>query len=331
MAYPPYRSDRRPRRRRWLMILLSLTVIVVLMAILVSRQTDQRGTVEFYAAAEDASTLHDEASVIFGEVFASIGVVSRQDLTRRLNAVVEKATEASALLEIEVPSVVGVPYGTIVTASNSWMDGSVEVDRVIVGIMDGEIVSTAVSELQHALDQMRVGDVAYEQFVGSVASADDVPEFSPVVYVETDPTDPLKYNATNLVLRIQSAYALAPHRDVSVLGMTDPEAVGDREGIPLVPSSDTIGVTALVRNEGNEDETNVAVTLEVFNADTGDSSTMSDTVTDLKAGASTTVMFPDLDIVKGSLYQITLAVKINGDILPDNNEWEMKFIWNAES
>ncbi|MCL1595084.1 MAG: hypothetical protein M3132_12100 [Actinomycetia bacterium] len=306
-------------------------MIIVLMAILVSRQTDERGAVEFFAAAEDASTLHDEASVIFGEVFSSIGVVSRQDLTRRLDAVTSKATEASSLLDIEVPSVVGVPYGTIVTASNSWMDGSIEVDRVIVGIMDGEIVSTAVSELQHALDQMRVGDVAYEQFIDSVASEDDTANFSPIVYVETDPTNPLKYNATNLVLRIQSAYALAPHRDVSVLGMTDPEAVGDRDGIPLVPSSDTIGVTALVNNEGNEDEPSVAITLEIFNADTGESSTLSDVVTDLKAGSSTTVMFPDLDIVKGSLYQVTLAVTINGDILPDNNEWEMKFIWNTES
>jgi hypothetical protein len=331
MAYPPYRSDRRPRRRRWLMILLSLIAIIVLIALLASRQTDQRGTVEFYAAAQDAAVIHDDASKIFGEAFASIGLISRQDLTRRLETVVERTAEASALLDIDVPSAIGVPYGTMATASRSWTDGSLEVDRIVVGIMDGNIVATAVTELQRALDQMRVGDVAFEQFTDSIDEDEDVPSFSSVAYLANDPADPLKFNATNLVLRIQSAYALAPHRDVSVLGMTDPEAVGDRDGIPVVPSSDSIGVTALVTNLGNEDESSVTVALEIFNLDTSEKTQLSDVIDDLAAGASTAVAFANLDVEKGSLYQLKLTVTINADIAQDNNEWEMKLIWNAES
>ncbi len=331
MAYPPHRSDRRPRRRRWLTIALSLIVIITLIALLASRQTDQRGTVEFYAAAQDAAVIHDDASVIFGEALASIGVVSRQDLTRRLETVTERTAEASALLEIDVPSVVGASYGTMATASRSWTVGSVEVDRVVIGIMDGDIVATAVSELQNALDQMRVGDVAFEQFTDSLVDGEDVPSFFSVSYLTNDPADPLKFNATNLVLRIQSAYSLAPHRDVSVLGMTDPEAVGDRDGIPVVPSSESIGVTALVTNLGNEDEPTVTINLEIFNLDSGEKTQSSDIVEDLAAGASTAVAFANLDVAKGSLYQVKLTVRINGDIALENNEWEMKFIWNAES
>ncbi|MFV2000349.1 MAG: hypothetical protein ACC654_08325 [Acidimicrobiia bacterium] len=311
------------------MILLSLIAIIVLIALLASRQTDQRGTVEFYAAAQDAAVIHDDASKIFGEAFASIGLISRQDLTRRLETVAERTAEASALLDIDVPSSIGVPYGTMATASRSWTDGSLEVDRIVVGIMDGDIVASAVAELQLALDQMRVGDVAFEQFTDSID--EDVPSFSSVSYVGDDPADPLKFNATNLVLRIQSAYALAPHRDVSVLGMTDPEAVGDRDGIPVVPSSDSIGVTALVTNLGNEDESSVTVALEIFNLDSNEKTQLSDVIDDLAAGASTAVAFANLDVEKGSLYQLKLTVTINADIAQDNNEWEMKFIWNAES
>jgi len=331
MAYPPYRPDRRPRRRRWLSIALSLIVIIVLIAVLVSRQTDQRGTVEFYAAAKDAAGIHDEASMTFGEALASIGLISRQDLTRRLETVIDKTAEASALLEIDVPSVIGASYGTMATASRSWTDGALEIDRVVVGIMDGEIVATAVPDLERALDQMRVGDVAFEQFTDSIGAGQDVPSFSPVSYVASDPDDPLKFNATSLVLRIQSAYALAPHRDVSVLGMTDPEAVGDRDGIPVVPSSDSIAVTALVTNLGNEDESTVDVALEIFNVDTNEQTRLSEVIDDLAAGASSAVTFANLEVDKGSLYQVKLTVRINGDITLDNNEWEMKFIWNAES
>jgi len=331
MAYPPYQSDRRPRRRRWLTIVLSLIVIIALIALLASRQTEQRGTVEFYAAAQDAAAIHDDASVIFGDALASIGLISRQDLTRRLETVTERTAEATALLDIDVPSVVGVPYGTMATASGSWTSGSLEVDRVVIGIMDGDIVGTAVSELRNALDQMRVGDVAFEQFTDSLIDSEDVPSFSSVSYIKVDPADPLKFNATNLVLRIQSAYSLAPHRDVSVLGMTDPEAVGDRDGIPVVPSSDAIGVTALVTNLGNEDEPTVTVNLEIFNLDSNQKTQLSDVVEDLVAGASTAVAFANLDVEKGSLYQVKLTVRINGDIALENNEWEMKFIWNAES
>jgi len=58
---------------------------------------------------------------------------------------------------------------------------------------------------------------------------------------------------------------------------------------------------------------------------------LSDIVEDLAAGASTAVAFANLDVAKGSLYQVKLTVRINGDIALENNEWEMKFIWNAES
>ena len=53
--------------------------------------------------------------------------------------------------------------------------------------------------------------------------------FGPVAYI--DPTaDPLMYDAQNLVLKIQAAYNLAPHRNVGVVGTTLPEPVGERGG-----------------------------------------------------------------------------------------------------
>jgi hypothetical protein len=336
MAYPPYQSDRRVKSRRWLLIALSLTVVVVLIVFLASRQTDQRGTVEFFGAAEEATVLQESAAQTFGQALASIGVVSRQDLTRRLDTVVEKTAEADELLGVveNIPSDIGSSYGTMVTASASWVAGAEEIERVVVGIMDGDIVETAVPDLKRALDGLSVGDVGYELFIESVAEMPEASEelsFPPIRFVDPDPDDPGRFNATNLVLRIQAAYGLAPHHDVSISGTTDPGVVADRDGIPVVPFSDAIAIIALVTNEGNEPEIGVDISLKVINVDTGDVVSRSEVVAELDVGTSTSIRFDTIEIEPGGLYQANLTARINGDIDPTNNDWTMTFIWNAES
>jgi hypothetical protein len=334
MAYPPYRSDRRSKVRRWLLIAFSLVVIIALIAVIASRQTEQRGTAEFFTAADEAAGIHEVSSVAFGETLASIGVMTRQDLTRRLSQIVEAASEADALMDIGAPSSIGSSYGTFITSTASWLDGATEVERVILGIMDGAIVETAVADLQRSLDQLRVGDVAYGRFTDSLVetpNSAEIPDFQPIEYIALEESDPLRFNATNLVLRIQSAYSLSPHRDVSVSGMTDPEPVGERAGVPIIPFADKIGINALVTNAGNEDEGKITVDLEVFEVNADVVVTRTEVVDDLAAGASTTVLFDDLEIAAGGLFQAKLTVTVSGDINAENDVWELVFIWNAES
>ncbi len=334
MAYPAYRSERRLKRRRWLLIVLSLILIVVLIALLASRQTERRGTVEFFAAAETATGLHESGSRAFAETLGSVGLLTRQDLTRRLELIVESATAANEALRVEAPSVIGASFGTMTTATASWLQGAQGVHDVMVGIMDGDIVESAVPDLQRALDQLRVGDLAYQQFLDSLSAVPEgteLADFSPIEYINTKASDPLLYDATNLVLRIQAAYSLAPHRDVSVSGLMNPEPVGDRGGIPVVPFAESVAINAVIVNEGNEDEAAVAIDLEVLNVETNAVVTRSEVVDGLSAGASTTVLFENLDIKPDGLYQAKLTVTISDDIEPGNNVWKLVFIWNAES
>ncbi len=336
MDYPSYQSGRRPRSRRWLLVALSITVVVVLIVFLASRQTDQRGTVEFFGAAEQATVLEKSAAQTLDQALASIGVVTRQDLTRRLDSVVEESAEAEALIAAveNIPSDIGASYGTMVTASSSWTVGTREINRVVLGIMDGEIVETAVPDLQNALDLLGVGDAGYGLFLESVVEIPETVEaveFPPIRFIDLTPDDPFRFNATNLVLRIQAAYGLAPHRDVSISGSTEPAAVGDKDGIPVVPFSDSLAIIALITNEGNELETDVGVSLDVVDVDTGDIVSNSETIAQLDVGTSTTVIFDAIEIEPGGLYQAILTARINGDIDETNNEWTMTFIWNADS
>ena len=336
MAYRAYRPDRRSRRRRWLLIVLTLVAVVTVIALLASRQTEQRGTVEFYAAAEESSMSHASASESLYSTLERIGpLMTRQELTAMLEDIRVKAVEAHGMLPAEVPSSVGTAYGSITAASAAWVDGATAMERVVVGIMDGDIVEGAEGELQAAIDLLRVGDVGYEVFRGVAVSVDTtevmIPEFGVVRYVAIAPGDEQLYDAQNLVLKIQAAYNLSPRHNIGVVGSTDPVPIGDRGGVPLVPFSDTISIQAVVSNVGNEEEVDVPVELVVLDVDAGTSRTLTETVESLVAGASTTVLFSDLDIAPGGLYEVRLTATIPLDNDPDNDSWTLTFIWNEES
>jgi len=334
MAYRAYRSDRRPRGRRWLLIVVSLVAVISVTVVLASRQTEQRGAVEFFAAADESAELHVQASSELETALASIGVIERQVLVRQLERMALDAAEADLILDVEVPSSIGASYGTMTTASSAWSSGAADVRSTIAAIMDGTLVEGAQQQLERALDELRVGDMAHGLFLDTLSTVGDhvdLPVFSAVTYINLDTQDPLLYDAQTLVIRIQTSYNLSPHSDVAVVGMMEPSAIGDSDGIPVVPFSETLDVVAIVSNEGNEDEAAVSILLEIFNIDTGATISEVKEIRDLAAGASTTVTFTDVDITPGGLYQSKVTVTIDDDIDPDNNEWSMTFIWRSES
>jgi hypothetical protein len=335
MAYRAYQPERRQKWRRRFLIVLTLIAAIVIVAFLVSRQTEQRGTVEFFAAADESSMLHAEASASLEATLSQIGpLLTRPEVTRRLSDVTAKAAVADALLAMEIPSSIGNIYGPMATASSSWAAGAAEIERVILAIMDGELIEGPDRAMQEAIDLLRVGDTAHVLFRESLAEAPEdvvVPEIETVTYVNPAPSDPVVFDALLVSLRVSAAYNLTPIHDVGVQGMIDPEPVGDRDGIPLVPFGDALSIQAVVTNVGNESQTGVEVALELVSADSGEAHNDSVTVAELDAFASTTVAFSDLPVQPGGLFQATVTVTIVDDNNADNDQWTSTFEWNGES
>jgi hypothetical protein len=334
MTYRSFQPDRRRRRRRWLLIVLTFIAIIASIAYLVSRETEQRGTVEFFAVADEAAGLHGKAATELESALGAIGVTARQDLLSRFARVQATAAQADALLVVDVPTAVAGSFGQLSTASAAWLAGVTEVERVMTELMNGGSAETATTALGAAFDELRAGDKAYDLFMGSLADpieGIDIPTFPAVRYVNPEAQDALLYDPLHLVLNVSGSYELAPHHNVSVTGQLDPSPVGDRAGIPIVPFSESISVTAVVTNSGNEAEPSVSVELEIVNADTGDVETLVETIVDLGGGSSSSVMFPDLSITPGSLYQVKLTVRIAVDSRPDDDTWDIRFIRNEAS
>jgi hypothetical protein len=334
MTYRSYRPDRRFRRRRWLLIVLTFIAVIAVIAYLVSRETEQRGSVEFFAAADESASAHASNAMDLEAALASIGTAPRQDLTGRLERITAAAEEADAFLAVEVPSVVGAQYGFFSTASATWLSGVTKVEAALNSLMDGDPVDIATQELTAGLDDLRAGDAAYVLFLASIVDpidGVDVPDFPAIAYIDPDPQDVLLYDPTDIVLAVLSSYELAPHHNVGVTGQLDPSPVGDRGGIPLIPFSDAVAVTGVVTNSGNELETAIVVELQILNADTGETEALTQTIESLEGGASSSVTFPDLSITPGSLYQVKLTVTIVDDNRPEDDTWDLRFIRNEES
>jgi len=317
-------------------LLIALTFIAVIASIvyLVSRETEQRGTVEFFAVADEATDLHALAAMELESAFAAIGVTPRQDLIGRFARVTELAREADALLDVEVPSAATEPYSLLLTASSAWVSGVTDVEAVMLDLMNAGPADAAVGALSSAIDELRAGDTAYGLFLGSLndpIEGFDPASFPVITYINPSPRDVLLYDAVGLVLSVSASYELAPHHNVGVTGQLDPSPVGDRGGIPLVPYSETISVTGVVTNSGNESEAVVTVDLEIVNADTNELQTLTQTIADLGGGSSSSVTFDDLAVTPGSLYQVKLTVTIESDNRPEDDIWDIRFIRNEDS
>ena len=334
MTYRAYRPDRRFRRRRWLLIIVTLVAVVASIAFLVTRQTEQRGTVEFFAVADKVTEIHATAAMELEAAIGAIGVTDRQDLIARFQHISQLATDAHELLDVEVPLAVAESYGSLSTASVSWVSGVTEVERVMLALMNGGPGDDATSDLSAAFDELRGGDSAYELFLGSLTEPVedvDTSSFPPISYVNPSPLDPVLYDALNIVLRVSVSYELAPHHNVGVTGQLDPLPVSDRGGTPLVPFSETFGVIAVVTNTGNETAFGVAVVLELFNVDTNEFETLNEVVTEIAGGSATSVSFVELTVVPGDLYQVKLVVTIALDNDPQDDTWTMAFIRNEDT
>jgi hypothetical protein len=114
-----------------------------------------------------------------------------------------------------------------------------------------------------------------------------------------------------------------------VTALTDPEPIGDRNSVPLVPHSEEFSVQAVVANEGNEPESQVSVVLDLVPSDGGDDGTsVRQTVASLEPGQARTLIFDAIDLRPGGLYELVVSATVDNDADDENDAWRMVFYRN---
>ena len=332
MAYSPYPPVRRQQRRRWLLALLIGFIIVAIVVLAVRRRSEARGVADYLAVAHDVATT--EAETAAETMFAAITDIERPEVMRRLEELRASSEAAAETLALAVvPAAAGETNGYLVAAVSSWNSAIDILDDAIILILDEPAEAGGTDRLQESFDYLRIGDLAYAQFLESAGSLDDavpIGDLDVVAFAGGDKAS--LFDAPLVALRLNSVYKLGELHDVAVTALTDPEPLGERHGVPVVPHAEQFIVQAVIANKGNEPEQWVTVNLELIPTVSDEPSiTVKQTVAELQPGQARTLVFDTLELQPGGLYELVLTTGVDKDEDPENDSWRMVFYQNESA
>ncbi|MEA2024165.1 MAG: hypothetical protein U9N79_07740 [Actinomycetota bacterium] len=334
MAYPSYAPVGRQRRRRWLLTLLVAVIIISIVVFAVRRRSDARGIADYLAVAQQVATEQGETADDLEALFLTVTDVERPEVMRRLEVLRVSSEDASETLAgTDVPLDAGEVHGYLVAAVSSWSSGLNILDDAIVVVLDESAEAGGTELLQEAFDFFRLGDLAYTQFLAATDGFDDavpVGDIDVVAFAGEDRS--VEYDAQMVTLRLTSVHKLGELHDIAVTAVTDPEPLGERNNVPVVPHSEQFIVQAVVANQGNEPEHLVSVDLELIPTDDSEERvTVRQTVADLEPGQARTLVFDTLELQPGGLYEVVITAEVDKDEDSENDAWRMVFYQNENT
>jgi hypothetical protein len=334
MAYPSYTPVRQQRRRRWLLTLLVALILILVVVFAVLRRSDARGIADYLAVAQQVATEQAETADDLETLFVSVTDVERPEVMRRLEVLRVSAEGAvETLSATAVPSDAGEANGYLVAATGSWNSAIELLDDAIVLVLDGSAEAGGTELLEEAFDFLRLGDLAYTQFLAAADGLDDeVPVGDIEVVAFTSEERSIDYDAQIVTLRLNSVYKLGELHDIAVTAVTDPEPLGERNNVPVVPHSEQFIVQAVVANQGNEPEHLVSIDLALIPTDGSEGRVdVRQTVADLEPGQARTLVFDTLELEPGGLYELVISAQVDKDEDSENDEWRMVFYQNENT
>ncbi|MFV9672211.1 MAG: hypothetical protein ACNYZH_03210 [Acidimicrobiia bacterium] len=315
-------------------MLLVALIIIAIVVFAVRRRSDARGIADYLAVAQLVATEQADTADDLETLFVTVTDVERPEVMRRLEALrVSSEGAVETLSGTEVPPDAGEAHGYLVAATVSWTSAIDLLDDAIVLVLDGSAEAGGTELLEEAFDFLRLGDLAYAQFLAAADGLDDAVPVGDIAVVAFSGEDrSIEYDAQVVTLRLNSVYKLGELHDVAVTAITDPEPLGERNNVPVVPHSEQFIVQAVVANQGNEPEHLVSVDLALIPTDGSEGRTeIRQTVSNLEPGQARTLVFDTLELNPGGLYELVITTQVDKDEDSENDEWRMVFYQNENT
>ena len=305
-------------------------VLIAALTFTIQYRTEARGVADYLAITESAVELQALAAANLESTFATLSSVERPELLRRLRQMHETTAEAAmAIDDVAVPSSAAEAHGYLTVATRSWERALGMLDEAVLAVVD-DIEPPSGEGLADALILLRVGDVAYVEFLARVGDFDSgIAEGNFVAVAFVPEGGPVRFDPATVQARLASIFKLGSQRNISITAVTNPEPVGERNNVPIVPDSENFVVQAVVANEGNETEELVSVRLNLISADGSEPIvSVTQTIATLEPGEAKTCIFDGLELRGGALYELVIVAVTAEDESPDDNAWRMVFYRN---
>ncbi len=331
MTLFPIRRQR--RRRTAVLVLVAIAAILGIVFAVTFAQSESEVRREYLDVAIGVADGERSAAERFADMVIRLDELSRPAVVNLMEEVEAEVVDLSRTLESA-----SAPQGRLerahtafAIATQKWKDGIIASRRGIETLSESPLDPDGLASLEQGLIALRVGDAAYGDFLALVLDedvSDAGREFPPVAYIPSE--SELLFEATDIARRIFLTPGLGVLRDLAVSDIKlEPRPIGDREGVPVVPLSESLDVEVTVSNRGTVAEAAVLVRIDLVSAD-GEQATFDRTIAEIEPGSLSSLRFEDLPALPGTLYELVATVTGDDDD-PSNNSELLVFIRNDES
>jgi hypothetical protein len=210
-----------------------------------------------------------------------------------------------------------------------WEEGLATTRQGMVALSDSPLDTSGLDMLAQGLIDLSVGDAAYRDFRDLAFGTEEEAgrDFPDVEFIPLD--QQLVFDATDIARRMFLSPELGVRENLSVADLKlEPSPVGEQAGIPVVPLSGQVDVTATISNQGTVAARFIVlrldlVTLEAqqYEDDKG--------IEVLEPGDKASVTFENLPVEAGVLYEVTVTV-VGEDEDPSDDVERFTFIMNTD-
>ena len=331
MTYPTFR--RRRRRRALAAVVVAAVILAFAFAVTLAR-SDRQASREYLDGAFDVATGHEDLAAQFADLVDRLRELDRAVVTQRLDLLVADAgVLVDELGRLDAPGSGDLfradSFLTIAVAS--WRDGLTGFRQAILTLSNDPLDETGRAQVEAALNDLGVGDAAYDEFQSTVRVIPEAEALAvPFPGVEYIPADRIEdFTADVIGRKMQQAPGLGVVVNVGIADIKlEPGPTGERNGIPVVPVSDTLTAEATISNRGTVAVDTIVVTLSMVSNE-GESYDESRSIERLEPGEKTTVTFAELPVQGGRLYEIVFALGGTDDDPTDDRD-SFQFFRNAD-
>jgi len=320
-------ARRRRRKPWWLLFAAVLTLVVLLVNAAVSarskapaRRLAELAYVDEVRPLVERST--DQGAELH-QVRTDAAKLGRAGVNRRLDKVHQDAMAVlRGVRAAEPPGSLTTQHSLLVAALALRVHATESARDALSQALGTDPADAAVAKLAAAGRDMAAADRNYEVFLEGLPKAEGV---------QADVMPPSRWIAdlggwgdaqlTVFVASLRSTTALAPVHDVTVvIANPDPAAVGQENGVDVLPLTKTLRVHIVVANAGNETEKRVPVVATVTPPPgAGDPDTARDFV-DLTPGQSLALQLGGLKMPAAGPWTLSVAIgPVDGELSTGDN------------
>jgi len=281
--------------------------------------------------AFDVAKTEQEAALAFSSMIENVEDFDRAAMIKLLEQL-EEDTQGlvDQLDDADPPAPLQEGHLFLRIATTTWRSALSDARSGLVALADSPLDEDGLETLTRGLVDLRVGDSAYAGFLSSLTDVDTELQGSdpPVVSFVPSAQEGL-FDAQELARRLFLTENLGPVQNLAVADLRfEPASVGEQEGLPVLAITPNQTAEVTISNRGNIPTAAIGVQLSLI-SNAGDLWEARQEIPLLEGGELTTLIFSDLPVKPGTIYEIIVTSQFEDDEDEDNT-LSMLFLVNSE-